>query len=162
MKCPYCGYFDSKVLDSRPMDDKIRRRRECLGCTRRFTTYEYLEHAPLMVVKRNKTRQEFDREKLLESFRRACVKRDVPYTVLEKTVNDIEQEILNQQCREISSEKIGELAMKKLLAIDDVAYVRFASVYRDFKDIDAFKAELDNIMKCRKENNEEDGGRKVR
>ncbi len=158
MKCPFCGSPDSKVIDSRPLEDRIRRRRECLVCMRRFTTYELLEHAPLMVVKRNKTRQEFDRDKLLESFRRACVKRDVPYTVLEKAVSDIEQEILNEQCREISSDKIGEMAMKKLLSIDDVAYVRFASVYRDFKDIDAFKQELDNIMKSRRESGFPDGG----
>ena len=123
MRCPYCGYFDSLVLDSRPVDEKIRRRRECKSCHRRFTTYEEVEHAPLIVIKKDKTREEFSREKLLTSFRRACIKRDVP------------------------SQKIGELAMRKLVDIDDVAYVRFASVYKDFKDIDTFKLELENITK---------------
>lgn len=147
MRCPYCGYFDSLVLDSRPVDEKIRRRRECKSCHRRFTTYEEVEHAPLIVIKKDKTREEFSREKLLTSFRRACIKRDVPYSVLEKTVADIEQDLLFDSEREIPSQKIGELAMKKLVDIDDVAYVRFASVYKDFKDIDTFKLELENIMK---------------
>jgi len=147
MRCPYCGYHDSKVLDSRPVDEKIRRRRECLSCKRRFTTYEEVEHAPLIVIKRDKTREEFSREKLLTSFRRACIKRDIPYSQLEKTVADIEQDLIFEGEREIPSQKIGELAMKKLVEIDDVAYVRFASVYKDFKDIDTFKLELDNINK---------------
>jgi len=151
MRCPYCGYYDSKVLDSRPVDEKIRRRRECINCQRRFTTYEEVEHAPLIVIKRDKTREEFDRDKLLTSFRRACIKRDVPYSILEKTVADIEQELLAETDREISSTKIGELAMTKLLAIDDVAYVRFASVYKDFKDIDTFKRELNSIKKNEQE-----------
>jgi transcriptional repressor NrdR len=147
MKCPYCGFNDSKVLDSRPVEEKIRRRRECLNCQRRFTTYEEVEHAPLIVIKKDKTREEFNREKLLTSFRRACVKRDIPYSLLEKTVTDIEQDLLFEGDREIPSYRIGELAMKKLVEIDDVAYVRFASVYKDFKDIDTFKLELDNITK---------------
>ena len=147
MRCPYCGYFDSLVLDSRPVDEKIRRRRECKSCHRRFTTYEEVEHAPLIVIKKDKTREEFSREKLLTSFRRACIKRDIPYSVLEKTVADIEQDLLFDSEREVPSQKIGELAMKKLVDIDDVAYVRFASVYKDFKDIDTFKLELENIMK---------------
>ena len=145
MRCPYCGYDDSNVLDSRPHEEKIRRRRECKNCGRRFTTYEEVEHAPLIVIKKDKTREEFNREKLLISFRRACIKRDIPYSVLEKTVGDIEQELLNNADREIPSHIIGELAMKKLLLIDDVAYVRFASVYKDFKSIDTFKKELEEI-----------------
>lgn len=145
MKCPYCGFEDSKVLDSRPHDDKIRRRRECVACSRRFTTYEEVEHAPLIVIKKDKTREVFNRDKLMISFRRACIKRDIPYALLEKTVNDIEQELLNEVDREVPSHIIGELAMRKLIAIDDVAYVRFASVYKDFKNIDTFKKELDDI-----------------
>lgn len=147
MKCPYCGFENSKVLDSRPLEDRIRRRRECLNCQRRFTTYEEVEHAPLIVIKKDKTREEFNREKLLTSFRRACVKRDIPYSVLEKTVADIEQDLIFEGDREIPSYKIGELAMQKLVEIDDVAYVRFASVYKDFKDIDTFKRELASITK---------------
>lgn len=149
MKCPYCGYYDSKVLDSRPLDDKIRRRRECLSCGRRFTTYEEIEHAPLIVIKKDMTREEFDRDKLLTSFRRACIKRDVPYALLEKTVSDIEQELLIETVHEVPSQRIGELAMQKLLFIDDVAYIRFASVYKDFRDINAFRAVLDSIDKTK-------------
>ena len=134
MKCPYCGYDDNKVLDSRSVDDRIRRRRECLSCARRFTTYEIVESLP-----------EFSRDKLLTSFRRACIKRDVPYSVLEKLVSDIEQELLIETDHEVPSQRIGELAMRKLLFIDDVAYVRFASVYKDFKDINAFRAVLESI-----------------
>ncbi len=149
MKCPYCGYTDNKVLDSRAVDDRIRRRRECLSCARRFTTYEEIEHAPLIVIKKDMTREEFSREKLLTSFRRACIKRDVPYAILEKTVSDIEQELLLEADHEVPSLRIGELAMQKLLFIDDVAYVRFASVYKDFKDINAFRAVLESIDKTK-------------
>ncbi len=149
MKCPYCGYTDNKVLDSRAVDDRIRRRRECLSCARRFTTYEEIEHAPLIVIKKDMTREEFSREKLLISFRRACIKRDVPYAILEKTVSDIEQELLLEADHEVPSLRIGELAMQKLLFIDDVAYVRFASVYKDFKDINAFRAVLESIDKTK-------------
>ncbi|MBQ6809125.1 MAG: transcriptional repressor NrdR [Clostridia bacterium] len=149
MKCPYCGCPDNKVLDSRSVDDRIRRRRECLGCTRRFTTYEEIEHAPLIIIKKDMTREEFDRDKLLTSFRRACIKRDVPYSILEKTVSDIEQELLLETDHEVPSQRIGELAMQKLLFIDDVAYIRFASVYKDFKDINAFRAVLESIDKTK-------------
>lgn len=149
MKCPYCGCPDNKVLDSRSVDDRIRRRRECLGCTRRFTTYEEIEHAPLIIIKKDMTREEFDRDKLLTSFRRACIKRDVPYSILEKTVSDIEQELLIETDHEVPSQRIGELAMQKLLFIDDVAYIRFASVYKDFKDINAFRAVLESIDKTK-------------
>ena len=146
MKCPYCGYTDNKVLDSRAVDDRIRRRRECLSCARRFTTYEEIEHAPLIVIKKDMTREEFNRDKLLTSFRRACIKRDVPYAILEKTVSDIEQELLIETDHEVPSQRIGELAMQKLLFIDDVAYVRFASVYREFKDADTFMEELRRVF----------------
>ncbi len=149
MKCPYCGYTDNKVLDSRAVDDRIRRRRECLSCSRRFTTYEEIEHAPLIVIKKDMTREEFNRDKLLTSFRRACIKRDVPYAILEKTVSDIEQELLIETDHEVPSQRIGELAMQKLLFIDDVAYIRFASVYKDFKDINAFRAVLESIDKTK-------------
>ena len=107
MKCPYCGYTDNKVLDSRAVDDRIRRRRECLSCARRFTTYEEIEHAPLIVIKKDMTREEFNRDKLLTSFRRACIKRDVPYAILEKTVSDIEQELLIETDHEVPSQRIG-------------------------------------------------------
>jgi len=149
MKCPYCGYTDNKVLDSRAVDDRIRRRRECLSCARRFTTYEEIEHAPLFVIKKDMTREEFNREKLLTSFRRACIKRDVPYAILEKTVSDIEQELLLETDHEVPSQRIGEIAMQKLLFIDDVAYIRFASVYKDFKDINAFRTVLESIDKTK-------------
>ncbi|MBQ7015084.1 MAG: transcriptional repressor NrdR [Clostridia bacterium] len=149
MKCPYCGYTDNKVLDSRAVDDRIRRRRECLSYARRFTTYEEIEHAPLIVIKKDMTREEFSKEKLLTSFRRACIKRDVPYALLERTVSDIEQELLLETDHEVPSLRIGELAMQKLLFIDDVAYVRFASVYKDFKDINAFRAVLESIDKTK-------------
>lgn len=149
MKCPYCGFTDNKVLDSRAVDDRIRRRRECLSCSRRFTTYEEIEHAPLIVIKKDMTREEFNRDKLLTSFRRACIKRDVPYAILEKTVSDIEQELLIETDHEVPSQRIGELAMQKLLFIDDVAYIRFASVYKDFKDINAFRAVLESIDKTK-------------
>lgn len=149
MRCPYCGYEDNKVLDSRAVEERIRRRRECLSCSRRFTTYEEIEHAPLIVIKKDMTREEFNREKLLTSFRRACIKRDVPYAILEKTVSDIEQELLIETDHEVPSQRIGELAMQKLLFIDDVAYIRFASVYKDFKDINAFRSVLESIDKSK-------------
>lgn len=147
MKCPYCGYEDSKVIDSRPAEDRIRRRRECLKCEKRFTTFEAVEHAPLIVVKKDGSRQEFNREKLLNSLLRACNKRPVSYDVLSKAVDDIETTILNELEREVPSSRIGELSMEKLRDIDDVAYVRFASVYRQFKDINTFMEELKSILK---------------
>ena len=146
MKCPYCGCEDSKVIDSRPADDRIRRRRECLNCSKRFTTFEIIEHAPLIVIKKDGSREEFDREKLLSSLVKACSKRPVPLESLETAVNDIETSLLNDLDREVSYSKIGELAMDKLRCIDDVAYVRFASVYRQFKDIGTFKEELDRLL----------------
>ena len=138
MKCPECGYEDSKVIDSRPADNKIRRRRECLSCKCRFTTYEMVETIPLMVVKKDNTIEPFDRDKLINRLARATVKRPVQMEDLEKMVEDIVQELKNQFRREVTSDEIGELVLRRLKDIDKVAYIRFASVYRDFNDIDSF------------------------
>ena len=138
MKCPECGYEDSKVIDSRPADNKIRRRRECLSCKCRFTTYEMVETIPLMVVKKDNTIEPFDRDKLINRLARATVKRPVQIEDLEKMVEDIVQELKNQFRREGTSDEIGELVLRRLKDIDKVAYIRFASVYRDFNDIDSF------------------------
>lgn len=138
MKCPECGYEDSKVIDSRPADNKIRRRRECLSCKCRFTTYEMVETIPLMVVKKDNTIEPFDRDKLINRLARATVKRPVQIEDLEKMVEDIVQELKNQFRREVTSDEIGELVLRRLKDIDIVAYIRFASVYRDFNDIDSF------------------------
>ena len=138
MKCPECGYEDSKVIDSRPAENKIRRRRECLSCKCRFTTYEMVETIPLMVVKKDNTIEPFDRDKLINRLARAKVKRPVQIEDLEKMVEDIVQELKNQFRREVSSDEIGELVLRRLKDIDKVAYIRFASVYRDFNDIDSF------------------------
>ncbi|WP_251317097.1 transcriptional regulator NrdR [Flintibacter muris] len=149
MKCPYCGFLESKVVDSRPADEgaSIRRRRECLSCHKRFTTYETMESLPLMVIKKDGSRQSFDRGKVLGGLIRACEKRPVPYQTMEGLVVEIEQVLQNQMDREISSAQIGELVMERLKKLDEVAYVRFASVYREFKDIDTFMAELNQLMK---------------
>ena len=147
MKCPYCGFDDSKVIDSRPAEDRIRRRRECCKCGKRFTTFEAVEHAPIVVVKKDGARQEFDREKLFNSLLRACNKRPVAFETIEQAVDSIESTLLNELEREVPSSRIGELAMEKLRDIDDVAYVRFASVYRQFKDINTFMEELKSILK---------------
>lgn len=148
MKCPYCGFNESKVIDSRPADENssIRRRRECLSCTRRFTTYETVESLPVMVVKRDGSRQSFDRGKVLGGMIRACEKRPVPMAKLEKVAAEIEQELQSSMEREVSSEVIGERVVEQLRAIDQVAYVRFASVYRQFKDIDSFMEELTKLL----------------
>lgn len=148
MKCPFCGVEDSKVIDSRPTDEgtRIRRRRECLACAKRFTTYEIVESVPLVVVKKDGTREMFDRSKLMSGMVRACQKRQVPMQVLENAVNDIEAKIQNSLAREVSTEKIGEYAMAALKVIDEVAYVRFASVYRQFKDISSFQAEISRLL----------------
>ena len=138
MKCPECGYEDSKVIDSRPAENKIRRRRECLSCKCRFTTYEMVETIPLMVVKKDNTIEPFDRDKLINRLARATVKRPVQIEDLEKMFEDIVQELKNQIRREVSSDEIGELVLRRLKDIDKVAYIRFASVYRDFNDIDSF------------------------
>ena len=148
MKCPYCGEIDSKVIDSRPTEDgeKIRRRRECLRCKKRFPTYAIVETVPLMVVKKDHSRQAFDRQKLLNGMLRSCEKRPVSYEMLEKAVDNIEQTLLNSYDREVSSMYIGELAMQELKKIDEVAYVRFASVYRQFSDLNTFMDELKDML----------------
>ena len=151
MKCPYCGYVESKVIDSRPTDEseRIRRRRECIKCGRRFTTYEVIETTPLIVIKKDKSREEFDSGKVLGGMVRACEKRPVPLDVLEEAVRDIEMTLRNSLEKEVPSYKIGELAMEKLRGIDEVAYVRFASVYRQFNDIDSFMKELQTLLSSR-------------
>ena len=151
MKCPYCGYVESKVIDSRPTDEseRIRRRRECLKCEWRFTTYEVIETTPLVVIKKDKSREGFDSGKLLAGLVRACEKRPVPLGILEDAVRDIEMMLHNSLDKEVPSYRIGELAMEKLRAIDEVAYVRFASVYRQFKDIDSFMKELQSLLEAR-------------
>ncbi len=148
MKCPFCGYEESKVVDSRSTDDgnRIRRRRECLKCAQRFTTYEIIEQLPIVVVKKDKSREAFDRVKLLNGLIRACEKRPVALSVLEKAVDDIENQLQNSLEREVTSTKIGEYAMEKLMKIDDVAYVRFASVYRQFKDINSFHEAINKLL----------------
>ena len=147
MKCPYCGYSESKVIDSRPTDEgeRIRRRRECLSCGKRFTTYEVIETVPVVVVKKDKSREAFDRNKLLNGLLRACEKRPVPLETLERIVDEIETLLQNSLDREVPSTLIGTYAMDKLKKVDEVAYVRFASVYREFKDINTFMDELNKI-----------------
>ena len=148
MKCPFCGYNESKVIDSRPADEgsSIRRRRECLSCAKRFTTYETVESLPMVVVKKDGSRQSFDRRKVLGGMIRACEKRPVPLAELERISAEIEQDLQNSMEREISTEDIGEKVMDRLRDVDQVAYVRFASVYRQFKDIDTFMAELNKLL----------------
>lgn len=148
VKCPFCGYEESKVIDSRPTDEgeRIRRRRECLNCQKRFTTYEIIESLPIIVVKKDRSREVFDREKLLNGLLRASEKRPVTLDMLEGVVDEIESTLQNSLDREVSSVKIGELAMEKLRDIDEVAYVRFASVYRQFKDIHTFMEELTTLL----------------
>ena len=148
MKCPYCGSLDSKVVDSRHSADglSIRRRRECLNCQKRFTTYENVESLPIIVVKKDNSRQSFDRNKILNGMVRACEKRPVPLADLEAAAAEIEQILQNSLEREVSTERIGELVMERLKPLDEVAYVRFASVYRQFKDINSFMRELNKIL----------------
>ena len=149
MKCPYCGFDESKVIDSRPTDEgeRIRRRRECLNCGKRFTTYEIIETVPVVVIKKDKSRETFDRQKLMTGMRRACEKRPVSVETLDKAITDIENVIQNSLDREVSSERIGQLTMEKLKDLDEVAYVRFASVYRRFKDVSSFMDELNMLLK---------------
>ena len=153
MKCPFCGEADTKVIDSRPADDgeRIRRRRLCTVCNKRFTTYEVLETVPLIVIKKDKSREAFDRQKLLNGLVRACEKRPVALQTLETAVDAIEQKLTNGYEREVTSIRIGELAMDQLKQIDEVAYVRFASVYRQFSDIDTFMAELRSLLARREQ-----------
>jgi transcriptional repressor NrdR len=151
MKCPFCGYAESKVIDSRPAEEgaTIRRRRECLDCRKRFTTYEIIERLPLVVVKRDASRQTFDKNKLVNSMLKACEKRSVPLALLEAIADDIEQELQSSLEREISTVEIGEMVMDRLKDVDEVAYVRFASVYRSFKDINTFMEELTKLLSNR-------------
>ena len=148
MKCPYCGHPESKVIDSRPADENasIRRRRECLSCAKRFTTYETVESLPMVVIKKDGSRQSFDRQKVLRGMIRACEKRPVSFDELERISEEIEQNLQNSLEREVSTEAIGEQVMDKLRSVDEVAYVRFASVYRQFKDIDTFMHELNKLL----------------
>ena len=148
VKCPFCSYEESKVIDSRPADDgeRIRRRRECIKCGKRFTTYEIIESVPIIVVKKDKSRQVFDRQKLFNGMIKACEKRPVTTEDIDRAVNDIELQLQNTLDREVTSIQIGELAMEKLKDIDDVAYVRFASVYRQFRDINTFMQELNKLL----------------
>lgn len=156
MKCPYCQYSESKVIDSRPTDEdeKIRRRRECMRCGKRFTTYEIVETTPLMVVKKDGTIEPFNREKLLNGLLRACEKRPVSLKRMEQMVDEIEQKLKNSLEGEVSSREIGKLAMEELRYVDQVAYVRFASVYREFQDIDSFMEELRKILEEKQDEDE--------
>ena len=147
MKCPFCGFAESKVVDSRPSDGTIRRRRECLSCGGRFTTFETLETTSLVVIKKDKSRQPFDRNKLLHSVLKACAKRPIPTEKLEDMVAEVEYYYTNAFTREVSSTDLGELVMEKLREIDLVAYVRFASVYREFSDLQQFTDELKQLKK---------------
>ncbi|MGM9592746.1 MAG: transcriptional regulator NrdR [Candidatus Onthomonas sp.] len=148
MKCPYCGQVESKVVDSRPADDgeSIRRRRECLSCGKRFTTYETVETLPLIVIKKDGSRQSFEKDKVLKGIIHACAQRPVPMETMIRIADEVEQELQNSMNREISATRIGELVMDKLKAVDEVSYVRFASVYRQFKDIDSFMEELNKLL----------------
>lgn len=152
MKCPYCGFEESKVIDSRPSNEceKIRRRRECLKCASRFTTYEMVETLPIIVIKKDKSRETFDRLKLLNGILKSCEKRPIPLEVIEKCVDKIESKFQNSMAREISSSDIGESVMKALKEIDKVAYVRFASVYKEFDDVDNLIDELRRLLTDKK------------
>ena len=152
MKCPYCGYTDSKVVDSRPDEenDSIRRRRECEHCVRRFTTHEQVESFPLLVIKKDGKRERFDRDKLVRGIVKACEKRPVSANDIEVMVNEIEQVVKNKNEHEISTAELGELVMEKLYALDEVAYVRFASVYRQFRDVNTFYDELCKLLERNK------------
>lgn len=148
MKCPYCGHEESKVVDSRSTEDNtaIRRRRECLKCKKRYTTYEKIENLPILVIKKNMEREYFDRDKMLNGLIKACQKRPVSRQELESIADDIEKTINNKMITEINSSDIGEMVMKRLKDIDEVSYVRFASVYRQFKDINTFMEEIKNLI----------------
>jgi transcriptional repressor NrdR len=149
MKCPFCGSLDNKVIDSRLSreETETRRRRECLACNRRFTTYEHVEKAPIMIVKKDGRREEFFKEKVRAGIMNACQKRRISVNVIEEFINELEQDLLEMGEHEIPSSIIGEKVMKKLHALDDVAYVRFASVYREFKDVHDFYSELKSLLK---------------
>lgn len=166
MRCPFCGHGETKVLDSRPSEEgsAIRRRRECERCGRRFTTYEKIEDMPLFVVKKDGRRETFDRQKILGGLLRACEKRPVALETLEGLVDDIERELRNSLRREVASREVGEMVMQRLAALDEVAYVRFASVYRQFKDINRFMEEVVHLLERRVDGggeSEKEGGEKV-
>ena len=146
MKCPYCGYHNSRVTDSREVNEGIRRRRQCLGCEARFTTYEHIQPVSLFVIKKDNRRELFDRQKLLTGMRKACEKRPLPVEKVERLADEIEAELYGLGRAEIPSALIGDTVMKRLKGLDDIAYIRFASVYRDFTDITALKQELDTLM----------------
>lgn len=148
MRCPFCDHHDTRVLDSRPINDmrSIRRRRECAGCSRRFTTFETVEEIPLIVVKKDGNREQFSREKVLRGLIRACEKRPVSIETLQNLAEEIERELRNTGLSEVGSEMIGEAVMERLIHVDEVAYVRFASVYRQFKDINVFLKELNQLL----------------
>ncbi|MDO5095782.1 MAG: transcriptional regulator NrdR [Peptostreptococcaceae bacterium] len=152
MRCQYCGSTDSKVIDSRQAEEgnSIRRRRECESCNRRFTTYERIEQVSIMVIKKDKSREYFDREKVLKGIMKSCEKRHITLEQMEHMVDEIERDLLNAMTREVSSIQIGEMVMAKLKEVDEVSYVRFASVYREFKDIDSFMEELKSMMSEKK------------
>lgn len=153
MNCPFCGHSESKVLDSRASEEgtAIRRRRECLECEKRFTTYERIEEIPLIIVKRDGKREPFDRRKIMNGLLKACEKRPVPFETLEHVTDQVERELRNRMDQEVTSEAVGELIMDMLRDIDEVAYVRFASVYRQFKDVDKFLQELQALVQQRKQ-----------
>ena len=148
MKCPFCNYYETKVVDSRPTDEgqAIRRRRECIKCSKRFTTYENVEEIPLIIVKKDGNRQTYDRNKVLNGILKVCEKRPVSLSVIEETVDEIEKNLYNSMEKEVTSQHIGEMIMDNLKNIDEVSYVRFASVYRQFKDINTFMEELKKLL----------------
>lgn len=146
MRCPYCGYEDSRVIDSREMDDTVRRRRQCLGCELRFTTHEKVETSTLMVIKKDSRREEFQRDKLVAGLRKACTKRPVSYEALERLADDVEAELHRLGRAEVPSSAIGEMVMERLKRLDHIAYIRFASVYRQFADIGSLKQEVDTLL----------------
>ena len=149
MHCPFCGYEDSKVIDSRSTEEgvSIRRRRECLKCNKRFTTYEKVESIPIMVIKKDKRREPFDSSKIMRGLTRACEKRPISLDMIEDMVYKIETKIYNTLEREITSDQIGEMLLEQLKDVDEVAFIRFASVYRDFKDVETFRNEINKIVK---------------
>ena len=151
MNCPFCGFSDSKVIDSRDVDQGIRRRRQCLSCNSRFTTYERLQPASLFIMKKDQRREEYSREKLLNGIRKACEKRPLPTGTVEKIVDEIEAELYHLGRAEVPSSLIGDLVMEKLKGLDNIAYIRFASVYREFADIRALKEAVDNLVVTQKE-----------
>ena len=148
MKCPYCGYIESKVVDSRSTEDdiSIRRRRECLKCTKRYTTYEKIENVPILVIKKNMNREYFDRTKIINGLIKACQKRPVSRQQIENIADEVEKKINNKMLTEVQSEYIGEMIMENLKDLDEISYVRFASVYRQFKDVNTFIEEIKNLL----------------